>query len=177
MKKYLLITILCLLLTACSRIPSETPPYVTLPATALPTQAPTVQTTATVPTETTESVRYALNVYCPNENYEGFATVPTMVDQLDPNLVLEYLIQYSMLEEGILLNSFDISDGQIQLDFNKAFQDQLKSYGTSGENMMIGCVVNTYLYIYEAETVFITVNGKILESGHVIYDFPLHYVE
>lgn len=58
-----------------------------------------------------------------------------------------------------------------------AFQNQRKSYGTSGENMLLGCVVNTFLDAYKAETVFITVDGGILESGHAIYDFPLHYVD
>lgn len=177
MKKYILIIVLCLLLTGCSLAPSETAPYISQPATTVPAQSPTVQTSPLTPDETTEPVWYGLNIYIPNDNYDGFVTAPMLVDWRDPDLILEHLIQYSILEEGIELNRFDIKDGHIQLDFNKAFQNQLKSCGTSGENMLLGCVVNTYLYIYEAETVFITVDGGILESGHAIYDFPLYYVE
>jgi hypothetical protein len=43
--------------------------------------------------------------------------------------------------------------------------------------MVLGSLVNTYLSAYQAETVLITVEGQILESGHVIYDFPMGYFE
>ena len=43
--------------------------------------------------------------------------------------------------------------------------------------MIMGSVVNTYLSAYDAESVFITVNGEILETGHMIYDFPITYME
>ena len=66
---------------------------------------------------------------------------------------------------------------QLFLDFNAAFSDQLVTYGTAGELMMIGSVVNTFLSAYGADTVMITVDGQIMESGHVIYDFPLAYHE
>ena len=44
---------------------------------------------------------------------------------------------------------------------------------------MIGCLVNTFLENYKdtIETVFITVNGDMIESGHVIYDFALSRYE
>ena len=87
------------------------------------------------------------------------------------------LIQSSMLNEGIALNSAELVGSQLNLDFNQAFLDQLSTYGTAGERMMIGCVVNTYLTFYDAETVYLTVNGEIMESGHVIYDFPMVFFE
>ena len=75
------------------------------------------------------------------------------------------------------LISAELVDTQLTLDFNQAFADQLKTYGTSGERMMIGCVVNTFLRAYDAQTVYITIDGGILESGHVIYDFPIGFME
>ena len=49
--------------------------------------------------------------------------------------------------------------------------------GTSGERMVIGSVVNTLIANYEVETVSITVEGDIWESGHVIYDSPMGFFE
>ena len=44
--------------------------------------------------------------------------------------------------------------------------------GTAGESATIKAVVNTFLDAYGAQEAYITVDGEILESGHVIYDFP-----
>lgn len=177
MKRILMLTVICFLLTACNVIPTQTQPATIQPTdTTTPPHMRPSQVIPT-PTETTEQTWHDLNIYVPNENYDGFSTIPTMIDRQDPNLILEHLIQDSILEEEIELNHFEITDGQIKLDFNQAFLDQLVEYGTSGENMMIGCVVNTYLYVYDAETVFITVNNEIMESGHVVYDFPMSFME
>ena len=47
--------------------------------------------------------------------------------------------------------------------------------GTAGEYIIIGSLVNTFLENYQdtVTSIFITVNGEIIESGHVIYDFEL----
>jgi spore germination protein GerM len=116
-----------------------------------------------------------LNIFVPDDNAESFSAIPTVIDLLDANLILSLLTEYSMLDEGIMLNSIELTGTQLNLDFNQAFLDQLCTYGTAGERMMIGCVVNTFLSAYDAETVYITVNGEIMESGHVIYDFPLEF--
>ena len=39
--------------------------------------------------------------------------------------------------------------------------------------MVVGSVVNTFLDAFQAESVYFTVDGQILESGHVIYDFAI----
>ena len=43
--------------------------------------------------------------------------------------------------------------------------------------MITGSVVNTYITAFQAESVYFTINGNILESGHVVYDFPLTFTE
>ena len=58
------------------------------------------------------------------------------------------------------------------IDLNSAFRDQLNSSGSTGEHMLMGCVVNTFLSAYEAQQLYITVAGETLETGHVIYDSP-----
>ena len=167
MRKIIVLLLCCLPLTSCVAKPAET---TISPET---TTEPVIIDQTTSPTE----ISFPLNIFVPDENAENFNTIPTTIDALDAELILEMLIQSSMLNEGIALNSAELVGSQLNLDFNQAFLDQLSTYGTAGERMMIGCVVNTYLTFYDAETVYLTVNGEIMESGHVIYDFPMVFFE
>ena len=173
MIKFISLLLCSLLITGCRSAPAETttPPEIT----TSPETTSTLETAepTTAPTE----VSLPMNIYIPDENAENFNTFPTTIDTLDADMILEMLIENSILNEDIQLNSAELLDSQLNLDFNQAFLDQLMTYGTAGERMMIGCVVNTYLSIYEAETVYITVNGEIMESGHVVYDFPMEFFE
>lgn len=167
MKKLLTLLLCCLILAGCAGAPAET------------TTPPEMTTEPEVTEETTPSTEapLPLNIFVPDENAENFNTIPTIIDVLDADLILEMLIANSMLAEGIELNSAELVDTQLNLDFNQAFLDQLLTCGTAGERMLMGCVVNTYLSVYDAETVYITVNGEIMESGHVVYDFPMEFFE
>lgn len=167
MKKILTLVLCCLLFTGCVPQAKET----TLPS---ETNVPPVS-----PIETTspQQNQIPLNIFTPDENAENFNTIPTIIDELDAALIVELLIEHSMLEDGIQLNSIKLDKTQLNLDFNQQFLDQLNSCGTGGERMLIGTVVNTFLSVYEAETVYITVDGEIMESGHVIYDFPIGFIE
>ena len=173
MKKTISLLLCCLMLSGCTSRPVGTtdPAESTTPVET--TQVPQTNDPTTIPTE----VSIPLNIFVPDENAENFSTIPTVIEVLDGALILEMLIENSMLNEDISLNSAELVDSQLNLDFNQAFLDQLLTYGTAGERMMIGCVVNTYLSAYDAETVYITVNGEIIESGHVIYDFPMEFFE
>ena len=44
---------------------------------------------------------------------------------------------------------------------------------TSGEYVILGSVVNTFLTAYDADAIIITVDGEVLETGHSVYDQPL----
>lgn len=173
MKKIIALFISCLILAGCTAAPTKT----TNPAeTTLPQTEPQ-QTEYPTESQIPEKQTIPVNIYTPDENAENFNTIPTVADISSVEVILDLLIEHSMLNEGIELNHAELVGTQLNLDFNQAFLDQLCSYGTAGERMMIGCVVNTVLSVYEAETVYITVNGEIMETGHVLYDFPIEFVE
>lgn len=187
MKKILSLLLCCLMLSGCTAqkdapVASDTePPVITQSA---PVTEPGVLETAaaetTVPdvtvSETAPPERF-ITLYAPNEDATGFVYTSWEVPELSAEVICGALIEAGVLKEDAAFNSITLDNSQVNLDVNEAFGRQLMSYGTTGEYMMVGSVVNTLLAAYAADTVFITCEGQIIESGHVIYDFPLEFYE
>ena len=114
-------------------------------------------------------------MYCGDENAENFLTREVQVPEISETVVVEHLISAGVLPDGTAVNELTVDGTQLSIDLNDAFLNHLYTMGTSGERILVGSVVNTFLSAYGAETVFLTVNGEIIESGHVIYDFPLEF--
>ena len=123
---------------------------------------------------TSEEQKLDVTIYSSNENANGLIETTVEIERLSENLIIDELIKSDVLKEGTVLNKFEKKtiDGQIYLilDFNEKFADLLYSCGSSGELMVVGSMVNTFLDAYEADLFTFTVNGEIFESGHVIYD-------
>lgn len=70
-------------------------------------------------------------------------------------------------EECDLLGfEFNDADGTIDLDFNKALGDRIRSMGTAGETEILSCLVNTYLDAYGCSGIRLTEEGQAFETGH-----------
>lgn len=196
MKKLLCVLVACLLLTACAgreapdatgvanetTTPTESSAASSVPAeTTTPASSDVIQETqlafsvsdaaSSVPQEDTLT-RFTL--YTPNDNADGFLATEVEGDKITP---MNMLIEAGVLSEAILLNYVKWEADLLTADFNASFRDLLLSQGTAGEKMLMGSVVNTFLSAYQTESMMITVEGQILESGHVIYDFPMEYFE
>ena len=157
MLKRFMIFLACLLLAGCSYKQELAPS-----STFIPTSAP-----------------IDITIYYGNEKADDFETIVYEVYYFNSTTLIEKLIEVGVLSHGVTLLSESYDGSCLHLDFNDAFRDLLCSTGTAGEYMIIGSLVNTFLDNNRdvAKTIFITVNGEILESGHVIYDFELSYYE
>lgn len=168
MRKLLSILLCCVLLTGCVIIAQ---PQTIIPTdTVKPTDA--TESTESPPDQTEELVTFT--VYTPDENLIGFIATEVTASR---ESALDALITAGVLNEDIAVNSIELDGKLLKLDLNSAFADLINQQGTTGERMVMGSLVNTYLSAYQAETVLITVDGQILESGHVIYDFPMGFFE
>ena len=169
----IVIIILLVGLAACSKSPA------TAQSASTPTESEAVETETSEdltkePTETTAQW-LSYSIYIPNDNANGFITDTIYTEDISAETVLDELKKRNVLPDAVSINSFSIENGLITIDFNQAFSDVVCSMGASGEAMIVGSVVNTFLDAFQAESVFFTVDGQILESGHVIYDFALSF--
>ena len=186
MKRMLALALCCMLLSGCSGKspePTQAPtPEPDVPAveTAAPTQTDPVEETQApteaLPTETAALATVTYELYLPNVNADGFDIVTVETDRITADGVLAQLHERGALPEDVVINAFGADGDQLNLDFNQAFADLVCSMGTSGERMVIGSVVNTFLNAFQAQSVYFTVDGEVLESGHVVYDFPIEFV-
>jgi len=124
-------------------------------------------------TENMAEPQQTYSVYVPNDNADGFAAKTVSTEEISAETVLTGLKEQKVLPDEVSITSFGVDGGAITMDFNQAFADAVCSMGTSGELMMIGSVVNTFLDAFQAESVYFTVGGQIFESGHETYDFPM----
>ena len=115
------------------------------------------------------------SIYFPNANADGFEVEIIRTDDISAETVLTELIYRNILPDTVAINSFKMDNRMITIDFNQAFADVVCSMGTSGEFLIIGSIVNTFLDAFQAESVYFTVDGQVLESGHTIYDFAMTY--
>lgn len=185
MKNLIAMLLCCLLLTGCAAT-GTTDPVGTDASTAPTGQTTVTDATDDVSVETdpstdpTESTVVKFTIYTPNENLDGFYATEVVVDGLTAENVVAELVKENVLTENITVNLAEIVGSQLNLDFNSAFADLINTQGSTGESMIMGSIVNTFLSAYGpsgAETVYITVDGQILESGHVVYDFPMEFRE
>lgn len=80
--------------------------------------------------------------------------------------------------EGII-NFCEVNEeqGTIDIDVNKSFGEYIRGMGTTGEQEILTCIVNTYLDAYQCKKLKITEEGQALETGHRVLDTYLERQE
>ena len=73
------------------------------------------------------------------------------------------------------LKSFTINGKVGTLDLSKDILSA--NVGSSVEVLMLQSIANTYIENYGIEELYITIDGGVYESGHLILDYPLTYEE
>lgn len=165
MKKITCLLLICLVLCGCST--GNQPDSI----------ATSAQTETTVKTQTntyTPPELTTITVYVPNSNADGFDPVEISGEKLS---ALEALIQADVLPENIVVNSYSWSEDTLTIDFGSEFRNLMNRQGTAGEYMLMGSIVNTLITLNNVKYVVVSVDGEILETGHMVYDFPMEFYE
>lgn len=115
-------------------------------------------------------------VYVPDEQSEALTPVGTNVADDSDQALVDALISAGALPSGVKVVSSGLKDGVLTLD-RTTLREAVRSSGTTGEEMLVYSVVNTFASARNAESVMLTVDGKPLQSGHAIYDYALTPME
>ncbi len=167
--RYILSAFLCVLLLSGCAVQADKKP---LETTANPEMT---EETSAVQESETAAKGYPITLYIPNEDVTGFLQIRAEIPEKEVSAIFAALTEAGVLKEEAKANSLEIQGTKLLLDVNDGFAAQVGSYGTSGEYYMMGSVVNTLLTAFQADTLFVTANGEILETGHSIYDFDLAF--
>ena len=85
----------------------------------------------------------------------------------------EYDIWNALKDSGILTDDCELlsltvneEEKKMDLDFNSAVGDRVRSMGTTGETEIVGCIINTYLEAYGCEGIRLTEEGQAFVTSH-----------
>lgn len=116
-------------------------------------------------------------VYYGNAAADGFEQKEVEIKGLTPQHLIDELAILNVVSIDTEVKSFEQDGKSLKLDLSKGFSQYVNMMGTSGEYIVIGGLVNTFLTAYDADEILITVEGKTLETGHASYENPLTFFE
>ena len=110
-------------------------------------------------------------LYQSDDQGMGLVTTEEVIEYLSPENVVQLLINQGDLAPGIRVLTFNErgtpGQKQLELDLSREFSDFIGGQGTSGEFIVLGSVVNTFLSAFEGESILITVEGETLSTPHM----------
>ncbi|MCL2300480.1 MAG: GerMN domain-containing protein [Firmicutes bacterium] len=125
----------------------------------------------------------SVTIYLPDQvaiDAGGYGFAARQVEMHMPNLVslqamqlVSHLAASGALPEGCAVLSFD--EENATLDMNEAFAQALGRAGTLGETLLLGCLVNTMLDFFGLQSITVTAQGEVLQTGHETYSDPLGF--
>ena len=111
-----------------------------------------------------------ITLYHSNEDATGLtSTGGVIIESITPENVLQIMIDLGEMSSEVQVLSFQQSEevqGLLELDLSTGFNDFLAGQGTSGELIVLGSLVNTFLSAFDGESIRITVGGGALSTPH-----------
>ena len=161
-------------LCACGE---QTPP----PTTPVPEDSPEpvpVESAEPEASEEPSAPTITVTLYKGDDNAEFVIPVECEIAGQSPQAIADKLVELGVFSAPVTANSFTVDNSNvIHLDMGQDFAAQILSSGTAGEHIMVGSLVNSFISVYEADAVLITVDGNPFESGHAVYDYALSFFE
>ena len=112
-------------------------------------------------------------VFYSDSNAERFLTAEIPTDDINEYAVFGALKTAGAVPNDTELLSFENNGETLALDLSGDYAFAVGAYGTSGEYMMLGSLVNTFLSAFGANSLTLTTDGAALETGHNVYDYAL----
>ena len=134
-------------------------------------------TTSINKTQKKETKQEKVVVYTGNGNADGFLVEIEKVKKVTGKAVYEALKNQDIIPKNVEYQSFHVTEDNgkrvLTLDLSKEFQEDLMQMGSTGETLTMQAIANTYLVAYHGDQISITVDGNMIETGHMIYEDPM----
>ncbi|MCH5251269.1 MAG: GerMN domain-containing protein [Lachnospiraceae bacterium] len=118
-------------------------------------------------------------IYYGNGASDKLNTEVSTMEELTAENLISALSGHNIVSLGTKVNSFEEEEGTrgkaLHLDLDKAFREYLKTMNKESEKIILASVTATFLEAYDAESITITVDGKVLETNHDTYEEPFKY--
>ncbi|MCH5257968.1 MAG: GerMN domain-containing protein [Lachnospiraceae bacterium] len=118
-------------------------------------------------------------IYYGNGASDKLNTEVSTMEELTAENLISALSGHNIVSLGTKVNSFEEEEGTrgkaLHLDLDKAFREYLKTMNKESEKIILASVTATFLEAYDAESITITVDGKVLETNHNTYEEPFEY--
>ena len=125
--------------------------------------------------EETQSQPQMEAVICYGRDLHTDLTQETIqVSELTPEALLGALARHNivpLLDTRVLSMEEKEQDGKkvLYLDLSGAFGEYMKTMSRDAECIIVASVVNTFLANYDVDAVYLTVEGKTLETSNAVY--------
>lgn len=114
-------------------------------------------------------------VICYGRDWNSGLTQETLqVSEMTPEVLLGALARHNivpLLDTRVLSMEEKEQDGQkvLYLDLSKSFGEYMCTMSEEAECIIASSVVNTFLANYDADAVYLTVEGEILQTSNAVY--------
>ena len=122
-----------------------------------------------------DDVLYPLVLFVTDENVQNIIYQQAYTDGTPQDIVAK-LVEAGVLNEGCALVSAEFNHhGGIVVTMNEAYGHDVSQWGSAGLLRYIDCLVNTLLYYYQEDHIWLKVGDAPLESGYDVYDYPFTF--
>ena len=123
-----------------------------------------------------DDVLYPLVLFVTDENVQNIIYQQAYTDGTPQDIVAK-LVEAGVLNEGCALVSAEFNHhGGIVVTMNEAYGHDVSQWGSAGLLRYIDCLVNTLLYYYQEDHIWLKVGDAPLESGYDVYDYPFTFL-
>lgn len=117
-----------------------------------------------------------LTIYYSNGTFDSLDFV-TVEEEKTPEAVVANLAKHNIVSLDTKVLSFweeEKEGGKVlHLDFSKALDEYLGTMTEEAEGIIVASIVNTFLENYDAEAIYLAIEGEPLASSRVEYDMAL----
>ena len=122
-----------------------------------------------------------VEIFYGNEDGDRILSEVIEMESVTAAKVMQQLVKKEVVsaEAKVLGITKQTQDGKIRLKLNmsKEFGEFVSTMGSSGEYIIVGSLVNTFLRVYDADDVLILIEGETFETGHQTYENYLQYFQ